>query len=431
MTEEYSIEVHRNLEKEFNQLGLHRPMQMERYEVGTELAYDITTVESALEANVHLKIKKFVGGGFAGQVYQVEVTDIDAAAGPIESLEVGGLYAMKILIPPSRFSLLFRNVLYWIGFQGPFQLQVNPAAARSGALWQKFIRRGAKIQFGTQSAVVDIHATFVDKTLGSCGELSEWVEGRTWRLEVDDHLDILKNWIKGKETDPENLGSPEYRAKYEFMQQFVMLLHQMGAHEFARQYEWSTWKSQPNCLKRSGTEESPSKGLTAVDFRAGLALLPFMPMSPGDFKLIATGLLRGSLVQFDRGNTQKLGQYIEAHQDQFTGMERVLEELKGAEQIYRNSVPDITHNHIRLLYSSTLWSTMLKSAISGWRVRAIINRSCRDQLQKSTILTLLFFFLGLIPLVGRFFRRIWVSAPGCSGQIYRENYQLASRRPTG
>ena len=407
MTEEYSIEVYRDLEKEFNQLGLHRPMRVERYEIGTELTYDVTTVGSALEAKVHLIIKKFVGGGFAGQVYQVEITDIDSATGSIDSLAVGGLYAMKILIPPSSFSLLFRNVLYWIGFQGPFQLQVNPAAARSGALWQKFIRRGAKIQFGTENAVVDIHATFVDKTLGSCGELSEWVEGRTWRLEVDDHLDVLKRWVKGKDADPQKLGSPEYRAKLKFMGKFVELLHDMGAHEFARQYEWSTWKSQPNCLKRNGSDDSPSHGLTAVDFRAGLALLPFLPMSPGDFKLIATGLLRGSLVQFDRGDTQKLSRYIGSQQENFAGMERVLEELEGAEQIYRNSVPDITHNHIRLLYSPTLWSTMLKSAITGWRVRDLISRGCRDRLQKNTVLTLLFFFLGLVPLVGRFFRRIW------------------------
>jgi hypothetical protein len=407
MNKEYSIEVHKDLEKEFKQLALHRPMRIERYEIGTELAYDITAVGSTLKAKVHLIIRKFVGGGFAGQVYQVEITGIESETGPIDNLEVGGVYAIKILIPPSAFSLLFRNVLYWVGFQGPFQLQVNPAAGRAGALWQKFIRRGAKIQFGTESAVVDIYATFVDNSLGSCGELSEWVEGRTWRLEVDDNLDVLKRWIKGKKADPQKLGSPEYRAKLEFMRQFVELLHQMGAHEFARQYEWSTWKSQPNCLKRSGTEDSPSKGLTAVDFRAGLALLPFLPMSPGDFKLIATGLLRGSLVQFDRGNIKKLRQFIGDHKENFAGMERGLEELEGAEQIYRNSVPDITHNHIRLLYSPTLWSTMLKSAITGWRVRNLINRQCRDRLQKNTVLTLLFFLLGLIPVIGRFFRRIW------------------------
>ena len=407
MSSDDGIKVYRNLEEEFNQLDLRRPMRVERYEAGTALAYDITAVDSAQRARVRLRIKKFVGGGFAGQVYQVEIMQIDSASGPIEGLRVGGVYAMKILIPPSNFSLLFRNLLYWIGFQGPFQLQVNPSAARAGALWQKFIRRAAKIQFGAESAVADIHATFVDDTLGSCGELSEWIAGRTWRLEVDDHLDELKRWFKGKNADPQKLGSPEYRAKFVFMREFVALLHQMGAHEFARQYEWSTWKSQPNCLKRNGTTGSSSNGLTAVDFRAGLALLPFLPMSPGDFKLIATGLLRGSLVQFDRGNIKKLKQYTAAHKETFAGMERMLEELEGAEKIYRNSVPDITHNHVRLLYSPTLWSTLLKSAITGWRVKDLIDRRCRDQLQKNTLLTLLFGCLGLIPLAGRFFRRIW------------------------
>ena len=407
MSTEYSIEVHRSLEKEFGQLELHRPINLERYETGTRLAYDIVTVGSALKATVHLEIKKFVGGGFAGQVYQVEITEIESATGAVEKLQVGGLYAMKILIPPSRFSLLFRNLLYWAGFQGPFQLQVNPAAARAGALWQKFIRRGAKTSFGTENSVVDIHATFVDRTLGSCGELSEWVDGRTWRLEVDDHLDVLKRWTKGKNENSPNLGSPEYRAKLEFMRQFVELLHDMGAHEFARQYEWSTWKSQPNCLKRSGTDDDPSKGLTAVDFRAGLALLPFLPMSPGDFKLIISGLLRGSLVQFDRGNIQKLKRFIENHKELFDGMEPMLEELENSDEIYRNSIPDISHNHIRLLYSPKLWSSILTSAIKGWRVLNLINSRCRDQLRQNTFLALLFGILGMVPLIGRFFRRIW------------------------
>ena len=251
MDMEYSVEVHRQLEKEFQNTALHRPMDFERYEAGTVLTYDIKGVTQRNKARVSLMVDKFVGGGFAGQVYRVKILDIESEDGAIEGLKVGGIYAIKVLIPPSNFSRLFRNVLYWIGFQGPFQLQVNPFAARAGALWQKFIRRGAKIRFGEESAVVDIYATFVDEKLGSCGELSEWVEGRTWRLEVDDRLDSLKRWIKGKKVDPEKLGSPEYRAKYEFMHQFVAHLHQMGAHEFARQYEWSTWKSQPNCLKRN------------------------------------------------------------------------------------------------------------------------------------------------------------------------------------
>ena len=402
-----SVEVYRLLEEEFHSTALHRPMQIERYEAGTELEYAVTEVDTASKARMRLVIEKFIGGGFAGQVYRVRVLEINSADAFSGNIQVDGVYAVKILIPPSGFSRLFRNALYWLGFQGPFQLQVNPAAARAGALWQKFIRRGAKIAFGEEKAVVDIYATFVDENLGSCGELSEWVEGRTWRLEVDDHLDSLKRWIKGKPVDPENLGSPEYRNKFKFMQNFVELLHQMGAHEFARQYEWSTWKSQPNCLKRSNTEDAPAGGLTAVDFRAGLALLPFLPMSPGDFKLIITGLLRGSLVQFDRGDMGKLKQYIAAHQNEFAGMDGMLAELENAEAVYRNSIPDITHNHVRLLYSPRLWDTMLRSAVTGWKVRNLINDQCRQNLQNNRLSTLLFALLGLIPFIGRFFRRIW------------------------
>jgi len=344
-----------------------------------------------------LEVEKFVGGGFAGQVYRVKVQD---AEGGIAGLEAGRVLALKILVPPSRFSQIFRNVVYGVGFQGPFQLQVNPSAARAGALWQKFIQRAATKRFGDKHCVVDVLATLVDERIGSCAELSEWVEGRTWRLEVDDHLDELKRWKKGKTVDEEKLGSVEYRAKWVFMADFVKLLHEMGAPEFARQYEWSTCKSQPNCLKRWDSEGDSEKGLTAVDFRAGLALLAFLPMSPGDFKLIGKGMLRGSLVQFDRGSLKTLQQYVEAHGDEFADMQESLAELKEVEHIYRDSIPDITHNHIRLLGSGRLWSTMLASSVTGWRIRNLVDEQQVQRLQRSKFLALLFFLLGLLSKLG-------------------------------
>ena len=404
---EYSLEVYKELEDEIRQAALHRPMAVKRYEAGTELFYDVKAVARANECRVHLVVEKFVGGGFAGQVYRVKLLNIEPETASIEDLTAGESYALKILIPPSGFSRLFRNVLFWAGFQGPFQLQVNPAAARAGALWQKFIRRGAKVGFGDERAVVDIYATFVDNSLGSCGELSEWVEGRTWRLEVDEHLDSLKRWKRGKAVAAERLGSPEYRAKHDFMHKFVEMLHAMGAHEFARQYEWSTCKSQPNCLKREDTEGNPSEGLVAVDFRAGLALLPFLPMSPGDFKLIVKGVLRGSLVQFDRGDIGKLEQFVKTYRDDFADMGPMLEELKTVEEVYRNSIPDITHNHVRLFYSSKLWSTIFDSAVTGWKVRNLVDDQCKEKLQDNRVSTLLFFMIGIIPLIGSFIRRVW------------------------
>ena len=404
MSKEYSVEICRELEAGFHAAKLHRPMRISRYDAGTELTYDVSGVGRAETAKVHLLVEKFVGGGFAGQVYRVKVTAIEGA---IDGLEIDKVYAIKILIPPSGFSRIFRNVLYWIGFQGPFQLQVNPAAARAGALWQKLIRRGAKIRFGDENAVVDIYGTFVDGQQGSCGELREWIEGRTWRLEVDDRLDLLKKWRRGEKIDEQQIGSPEYRAKRKFMGEFVGLLHDMGAYEFARQYEWSTCKSQPNALKRQGTDDDPSGGLVAVDFRAGLALLPFLPMSPGDFKLIFKGLMRGSLVQFDRGDIARLEAFVQKHGEEFAGMNEMLEDLKASEQIYRDSVPDVTHNHLKLLYSKKLWSTMLDSAVTGWKVRNLVDERHEWLFRRSRILTLLFFAIGLIPFLGKFIRRIW------------------------
>jgi hypothetical protein len=382
-------------------------MRVSRYDAGTELTYDVNSVGQTGTARVHLTVEKFVGGGFAGQVYRVKVTGIE---GSIEGLEVGRIYGLKILIPPSGFSRLFRNLLYFIGFQAPFQQQVNPSAAQAGALWQKLIRRGARIRFGDENAVVDIYGTFVDERQGSCGELREWVEGRTWRLEVDERMDLLRQWQHGEIEDEQHAGSPEYRAKRKFMHEFVELLYDMGAYEFARQYEWSTCKSQPNALKREGTQDNPSGGLVAVDFRAGLTLLPFLPMSPGDFKLIVKGLMRGSIVQFDRGDLTKLETFIQAHAHEFADMHETLEELKTAEQLYRDAIPDITHNHLRLLYSRKLWSTMLNGAVTGWKVRNLVDEQHEQTFRNSTVSTLLFFVIGLVPFLGKLTRRIWARA---------------------
>jgi hypothetical protein len=413
----YSVDTVARLSERFANLQLERPIRIQRYEPGTELSYRITGVVPNHQATVRIRVERFVGGGFAGQVYQVSVLDIEQFEGRIPGLEIGRRLAMKILVPPSNFSRLFRNTVYAIGFQGPFQLQCNPAAARAGAIWQKFIRRASGVRFGDESCVVDIYATFVDPGLGACGELSEWVEGRTWRLEVDDRLDLLRQWCRNKLADDDpGLGSPEYRSKRRFMGEFVKLLHEMGAVEFARQYEWMTCKSQPNCLKRLDTGDDPATGLTAVDFRAGLALLPYLPMSPGDVKLIGQGIARGSLVQFDRGDLGRLKRYIDAHPDAFEDMRDAFGQLEEAERIYRNSVVDVTHHHVRLLADGSLWRTIADSTVTGWRVRNLIDDQTEPKLRRSTVARLTFCLLGVLPFLGRFLRKIWGRAD------YRRHY---------
>jgi hypothetical protein len=416
MVVEYSVDLCKSLDIRFRQLGLFRPPKPGRYEPQTELSYDFEPIGSSEKVKVKLIVEDFVGGGFAGQVYKVKILDINQPQF-CPDLTVGKVCAMKILVPPTGFSKLFRNLLYWVGFGAPFQPQVNPQAAKAGALWQKFIRKAAEIKFGDERSVVDIFGTFVDEDMGSCGELSEWIEGRTWRLEIDEHVNLLRRWRKGKRIDYQNLGSPEYRAKYNFMHDFVKLLHEVGAHEFARQYEWTTLKSQPNCLKRLDAQSGPDKGLVAVDFRAGLTLLPFLPMSPGDFKLIFQGVKRGSLVQFDRGDLNKLKSFIDSYKERFENMQGLFDKLARAEDIYRNSVPDVTHNHIRLFTSSKLWGTIFDSAVVGGRVRNIVDEKGFEKLRNSRAETFLFFLMGLLPIFGRVLRKFFYHDNWCRHYI--------------
>ncbi len=419
----YSVGKCRDLEKRFAACQLDRPMRVERYDPDDQLTYDVTLASVATRKNcirVSLAVERYVGGGFAGQVYKARVVSVE---GENQVFKVGQPYALKIFIPPSRGALFFRNLLYAVGFQGSFQLQVNPLAARAGALWQKFIRRAAYLRFRDENSVNDIHGTFIDHTLGSCGEISNWVEGRTWRLEVDEHVDQLSRWERGEETESVLLGSPEYRAKKTFMRDFVSLLHEMGAHEFARQYEWSTWKSQPNSLKRLESDPDPARGLTAVDFRAGLTLLPFLPMSPGDVKLILQGIKRGSLVQFDRGDLSRLEAFVEKNREDFTDILPLLDELKECERIYRDSIPDVTHNRIRLLTSKSLWAAIFSSAVGGWRIKNIVDDETEARLRANKLFLMCFILLGFIPFLGSAFRK-YIGRPDFRSYYQRLLYDI-------
>ncbi len=398
MAIEYSVDTTRLLAKRFGEMEVLRPLRVDRFEPGAELAYEMTGVIPPGRAKVTVVVERFVGGGFAGQVYRVQVKAVEPLEGSsgIGGLTIGGSYAMKILVPPSRASQVFRDAIYWVGFQSPFQLQVNPTAARAGALWQKFIRRAAAERLGGEGSVVDILATFVDPTIGSCGEISEWLEGRTWRFEVDDHLTR-----RGCLPVADQAGSLEYCAKKRFMAELVRMLHDMGAPELARQYEWSTCKSQPNCLKRRQFDDDPAAGLTAVDFRAGLALLAFLPMSPGDFVLIARGLARGRLVQFDRGDVDKLAAYVDARSETFADMMPALAELRAAESAYRDSQVDITGHHVRLLYDGGLWKSIGRATIGGWRVAGRIDASAERRISKSFGMFAAFWVLGVLAAASR------------------------------
>jgi hypothetical protein len=397
MVTAYSTETLSRLKDLFYAQRLCRPLRIQRYESGQRLTLEMEGIDPDQKLAVEFEIERFVGGGYSGQVYKVIILRIESQKEVPEGLQSGSTCALKIFIPPGKARRWIRDLIYALGFQGPFSLRANPEAVRAGAIWQRFIRRGAQLQFGSESAVANVLATFIDPNLGSCGEISEWVEGRMWRLEVDDDLYSRLKWKPGKPA--RGLNSPEYRAKKTFMSDLVGLMRDMGAEELARQYEWWTLKSQPNALKRLAMDSDPGAGLTAVDFRAGVVLLPFLPECPADFKLIIRGIRRGSLVQFDRGDVRKLEDYTAARPAAFAPMVGLLDDLKRADKAYRESLPDITHHHIRLITKPKLWRSIHAAWTRGWEIRRMADAEAAGRLRKSRFAAFFFLLLGFLPIL--------------------------------
>jgi hypothetical protein len=398
------VPLRRELARQFAVCQLARPFRRARYDPGERLELSVTGVVPAASARVTAEIEQFVGGGFAGQVYRVSLLEIEPREGTIDGLQVGQTYATKILKPPSTLARCFRDLLYFLGYQGAFSAQVNPAAARVGALWQKLIRRAAARRLGTENAVCNTYATFYDERLRSFGEINEWVAGRVWKFEVDDQL--FDRW-KFDGPPPPGINSPEYVHKKLFMRELVGLLHEMGAPELARQYEWWTCKSQPNVLKRTDTDASARDGLTAIDFRAGLTLLPFLPMSPADLWLILRGVARGRLVQFDHADLGHFERFIAEHPNDFEDLQPAITELKRQETLYRRSLLDVTHHHVRLVTDGGLRESVRQGAIVAWRNLGRIDEEHADRLSGKPWLFALLFTVSLVPLLGRWALKLW------------------------
>ena len=121
----YSLEVGRKLQQIVDDAQLIKRYPPSRYDVRDLLNLDLIGVCPDVKARAIFKIEKFVGGGFAGQVYRVKLIEIESNHHTgLKNLEAEQTYAIKILIPPSQFSLMFRNFVYWLAYQGPFAAQV-------------------------------------------------------------------------------------------------------------------------------------------------------------------------------------------------------------------------------------------------------------------------------------------------------------------
>jgi hypothetical protein len=402
---DYSRTLCKELITRIRELNLRVPYRLRRYEDGDSLDLQITTAWPEADGRARFHIEKFVGGGFAGQVYRCRLESLDLKDAPPDSgLTIGGKYAVKIMIPPSRFSARFRDFVYRLAFQAPFSAQVLQSACRSGLLWPKLLRVASAEVFGDREAVADTYASFYDENFRAYGEVREWVEGRTWRLESDTHLGLRRQW---RTIDPKATESPEFVAKHQFMVRLVQMLHDMGAPELARQYEWTTMKSQPNALKRTSGGSDPAAGLCAVDFRAGLALVPYLPMSPGDFALILKGLMRGSLAQFDRCDFKKLRAYVADRPEVFGEDMDLVDALERYDGEYRRAMPDLSHQGLRLLVDGALRRDVRCGLVAGYWSDGLVDQAMVAKLERGGPRFTLFYLLGVVPVLGKFVRRLW------------------------
>ena len=247
-----------------------------------------------------------------------------------------GAVAIKLLRPRNALKERFRDALFHLSVQTTFAPRLQEDAVQAGLIWQRLLGRAYEAEGGNPAAIVRPLGYFWDEELFSFAEIQTWVEGRPSRHEPDDQL--IQRWLGLSHTPPNN----EIDRQRNFMARITRLCYQIGAIGLARQYEWLTLVSQANVLKCAEIS-SPSSEFTAVDFRPGLAIPFFLPLSPAHARIIWQGFLRGVLVHFDEIDLPRLDAYLEEHLDAFTEFAPLVEHLKKAEARYRAGLPDLWH----------------------------------------------------------------------------------------
>ena len=80
-------------------------------------------------------------------------------------------------------------------------------------------------------------------------------------------------------------------------------------------------------------------------------------------------------------------------------MAGALEELRKADGAYRDSQPDITHHHVRLLTRPQLWTAIHAAWVRSWRIRSMADEAAGRALAGNRFAALLFLLLGLLPVL--------------------------------
>ncbi len=402
----YSSTLCRHLQQTAEQQVLLRPVRLTRYEPGTELKLDLGGIWPPWHGRALFRVESYAGGGITGQVYKATLLATEKTDRTDPLIEINRPYALRVFVPWSKPARWVRNVVHALAFQAPYALQGNADAVRAVGLWHRIIRRAAGVTFHDESAVADAFAMFHDETLGSLGLVLEWVEGRPWRIELDERLFAVGD-VAEAEASPAAEGTArrsacrtEYEAKKAFMDRVVGLLEDLGADELARQYRWWHLTGQVNVLKRASSNGDPSAGLTAVDFVSGLPLLPFAPTSPSDVGQIGRGLMKLRLIQFNRGRTNRLEAFANEHHQVFRDLHPAIDALEFAESSYHRSQIDLFHRGPMGILTVGNRDWLREAWIDHHRARCRLDRETAERLHEAPVRAWCYIWLGSIPLVG-------------------------------
>ncbi len=355
-------------------------------------------------------IQQYAGSGYAGQVYHARL-----AGKPLPGCPADFQVALKILRPASRWKEFFRDSLYFLTCQVTFAPRLRASALRAGLLTAELVSRTAEAVGASRLCFAHPLGYFWDSRLLSFVEIYTWEEGRPQRYAPDDGL-VLR-WLGWESARPDT----EMSRKREFMAWLVALCCRLGAAGVARQYEWDTWISQANVLTRLDPDGNAE--FVAVDWRVGLAVPFFLPLSPAHARLIWHGLQIGQRTLSDWLDASQLRAAWQASpkfEAASPGLEKM---LLAVDEEYREALPDLWQNGSRIFTERGYRRRVKAALIDDWECLERVNGAGRSDLQASSLAFWLYYGVGLIPFCGSLFQRL------AGNSVYRAHIWMCLKHP--
>lgn len=290
-----------------------------------------------------------LGEGYAGQVYKVYDTQTEVWE--------NRWIVLKALRPESSQKQQARNLFFRLCFGGNFSPSIDESAVRFGLIWQTILRRGAKVLYDNEKMIPEPIGYFWSKEMRTFVEVHEWIDGK---------VSIPNNPEKNQ-------------TKRKFMDDMVNLAEEMGAYQLSRQYKWWTMLAGANVL------EKEDGSFVAVDWRSGIALPFFLPLSPGDIPIIVRNLKKGHFVNFDYADYDRLNAFVVKCKEDFADLISLIEELPSLDKQYRENIKSAT--------------------IKDWKENLPLSDEIEEAVKNSKVGYNIHLFLEGIPIIGSWLHR--------------------------